>query len=64
MTTARTADTLPDEWLDQIIAYWNAANFLTVGQIYLQDAQRPACPSTWPGGPSASCMPPRLPSSR
>src|SRR6266545_4766259 len=35
--TTRTTDTLTDEQLDRIIAYWRAANFLTVGQIYLQD---------------------------
>jgi len=30
-------EALPDEQLDQMIDYWNAANYLTVGQIYLQD---------------------------
>jgi xylulose-5-phosphate/fructose-6-phosphate phosphoketolase len=30
-------EALPDEQLDLLIDYWNAANYLTVGQIYLQD---------------------------
>ena len=30
-------EALPDEQLDQIVDYWNAANYLTVGQIYLRD---------------------------
>jgi xylulose-5-phosphate/fructose-6-phosphate phosphoketolase len=30
-------EALPDEQLDQVVDYWNAANYLTVGQIYLQD---------------------------
>jgi xylulose-5-phosphate/fructose-6-phosphate phosphoketolase len=30
-------EVLPDEQLDLLIDYWNAANYLTVGQIYLQD---------------------------
>jgi xylulose-5-phosphate/fructose-6-phosphate phosphoketolase len=30
-------EALSDEQLDQLIDYWDAANYLTVGQIYLQD---------------------------
>jgi xylulose-5-phosphate/fructose-6-phosphate phosphoketolase len=37
MTTTDVPSGLSDDQLDRIIAYWNAANFLTVGQIYLKD---------------------------
>ena len=30
-------EALSDEQLDQLVDYWHAANYLTVGQIYLQD---------------------------
>ena len=32
-----TADTLPPELLQRMDAYWRAANYLSVGQIYLYD---------------------------
>jgi xylulose-5-phosphate/fructose-6-phosphate phosphoketolase len=41
------ADTLSKKQLELIDAYWRASNFLTVGQIYLQDnplLREPLCP--------------------
>jgi xylulose-5-phosphate/fructose-6-phosphate phosphoketolase len=36
-TTANSKPTLSDELLAKMDAYWHAANYLTVGQIYLKD---------------------------
>ncbi|MDQ2626341.1 phosphoketolase family protein [Mycolicibacter senuensis] len=36
-TTTPTSPTLPDDGLTRIDAYWRAANYLSVGQIYLLD---------------------------
>ena len=37
VTTAEATKTLSKELLTQMHAYWRAANYLSVGQIYLQD---------------------------
>ncbi len=37
MTTLMKSTTLTSELLDKIDAYWRAANYLSVGQIYLRD---------------------------
>jgi xylulose-5-phosphate/fructose-6-phosphate phosphoketolase len=37
MTANALTPTLPDSELDLINAYWRAANYLSVGQIYLLD---------------------------
>jgi len=36
-TTANTINKIPEQLLQQIDAYWRAANYLSVGQIYLRD---------------------------
>ncbi len=37
MAVAETASPLDDAQLDDLLAYWDAANYLTVAQIYLRD---------------------------
>ena len=37
MTAEALSPTLPDSELELIDAYWRAANYLSVGQIYLLD---------------------------
>ena len=37
VTTKDNATTLSNDLVNQMQAYWRAANYLSVGQIYLQD---------------------------
>jgi hypothetical protein len=43
------------DWLHRMDAYWRAANYLTVGQIYLQDnplLREPLQPTTYSSPPT------------
>ncbi|MDO8804402.1 MAG: hypothetical protein Q7R35_08220, partial [Elusimicrobiota bacterium] len=56
--TAKTEKTISPELLDKIDAYWRAANYLSVGQIYLRD--NPAyllCAMVWQGSGLARRLP-------
>ena len=49
LTAAPAVPSLDRADLDGLVAYWNAANYLTVAQIYLRDnalLREPLAPST------------------
>ena len=46
---------IPDHELELIDAYWRAANYLSVGQIYLLDNPLLAEPLTRPSTSSRAC---------
>jgi xylulose-5-phosphate/fructose-6-phosphate phosphoketolase len=62
VTAQALSPTLSDTELDLINAYWRAANYLSVGQIYLMDnplLREPLRPSTSSRGCSGTGAPRR-----